>query len=173
MKLCRPEQVRPAEYLLGDHRSFCSGILRRFHVTTSILRPGHQERERTLLFMESAKPTMFLEPTVAAAARGQVLVRARVAVRRATESMVLIDLVVYVVLILLCALLVDREREELRSKNLSGEINRGSPISAKIAKPLRSLFHPRVFVPKIASAHSLHRLHRPNSSARWRGGKCP
>ena len=49
--------------------------------------------ERTLLFMESAKPTIFLEPTVAAAARGQVLVRARVAVRRATESMVLICLI--------------------------------------------------------------------------------
>jgi len=67
-------------------------ILRRFHVTTASSPPGgRQERERTLLFMESAKPTMFLVPTVAAAARGQVLVRARVAVRRATESMVLID----------------------------------------------------------------------------------
>ena len=112
-KVHRPMQVRPAEYLPGDHRSFCTGILRRFHVTTSILRPGHQERERTLLFMESAKPTMFLEPTVAAAARGQVLVRARVAVRRATESMVLIDLVVWLLCCvdwIICALLARRPR---------------------------------------------------------------
>ena len=139
---------------------------------TSSSRAGHQERERTLLFMESAKPTMFLEPTVAAAARGQVLVRARVAVRRATESMVLIDLVVMFLLIGFYAeLCSSTENEELRSKKLRGY--RGFPISAKIAQLMRSFLLPRVFIPKIASAHSLHRLHRPNSSARWRGGKCP
>ena len=139
---------------------------------TSSSRAGHQERERTLLFMESAKPTMFLEPTVAAAARGQVLVRARVAVRRATESMVLIDLVV---MFLLIGFFMPSSARRPKTKNSDPKSleDRGFPISAKIAQLMRSFLLPRVFIPKIASAHSLHRLHRPNSSARWRGGKCP
>lgn len=44
--------------------------------------------------MDSEKPLMFLDPATAAAARGQVLVMARVAVMRATDSMVFLIVVV-------------------------------------------------------------------------------
>ena len=47
IKLCRPKHLRPAEYLPEDHRSFCTGILRRFHVTTS--NSSGASRERTHL----------------------------------------------------------------------------------------------------------------------------
>ena len=91
---CRQaKELRPADHLPG----FTSALYIGVRILTKIPRDGRQvpasKGERTLLFMESAKPTIFLEPTEAAAARGQVLVRARVAVRRATESMVLIGLV--------------------------------------------------------------------------------
>lgn len=80
--------------------------------------------------MESAKPTIFLEPTEAAAARGQVLVRARVAVRRATESMVLIGLIGLLMLGFFFLMIRGREGEKIASE--SGRA--GGKVSFKIGK---------------------------------------